>query len=590
MLTEQDFLKIEKQAIGIYQNLELKIIEEISIRIANFGYANTVVINDLRIAQEMGFLYQDIVRLVAEYNNTTVEEVSRIFYEAGEKSIKFDDKIYKEAGLQPLPLNKSESIKQMMNATIIRTAGNLQNLCMTTAVTGQTQFYNAINNAYMYTSTGVKSYTQAILDVIKEIGQQGAVIEYPSGRRMSLESATRMNIITAVNQNCGKLQEARADELGWDLMELTAHSGARPEHANWQGKIVSRSGKEGYLSLADIGYGSATGFKGINCRHDWHPYYEGSARTYTQEELEKWKNEKVTYNGKQISKYDATQIQRRMERQIRQDKKEIAGFQGILTSNTKDAKLIEDTRIQLFNTQNKLKQHNAILNDFTEQTKLRKDYSRLAISKNKKIKETLIKDDKITSRNLLQKLNINPQDYVPFGRYDPFENDIQEQTAELLKMNKLPKLSRKEYTNSKGTEVIRVVHSYHGKTADEAYKNTIKGKIQYSENTNSSFGRGIYFGDKSVKEDIISSYSGKTKDIKIINAKIDENAKILEFKDQIEYLKDLNNRLSKLPDDLKKVYEKETSLLYMLDGIDGIKIKSNQYYCIYNRGVLIIDE
>ena len=168
--------------------------------------------------------------------------------------------------------------------------------------------------------------------------------------------------------------------------------------------------------------------------------------------------------------------------------------------------------------------------------------------------------------------------------------DIQEQTAELLKMNKLPKLSRKEYTNSKGTEVIRVVHSYHGKTADEAYKNTIKGKIQYSENTNSSFGRGIYFGDKSVKEDIISSYSGKTKDIKIINAKIDENAKILEFKDQIEYLKDLNNRLSKLPDDLKKVYEKETSLLYMLDGIDGIKIKSNQYYCIYNRGVLIIDE
>lgn len=379
MLTEQDFLKIEKQAIGIYQNLELKIIEEISIRIANFGYANTVVINDLRIAQEMGFLYQDIVRLVAEYNNTTVEEVSRIFYEAGEKSIKFDDKIYKEAGLQPLPLNKSESIKQMMNATIIRTAGNLQNLCMTTAVTGQTQFYNAINNAYMYTSTGVKSYTQAILDVIKEIGQQGAVIEYPSGRRMSLESATRMNIITAVNQNCGKLQEARADELGWDLMELTAHSGARPEHANWQGKIVSRSGKEGYLNLDDIGYGRATGFKGINCRHDWHPYYEGSARTYTQEELEKWKNEKVTYNGKQISKYDATQIQRRMEKQIRNDKKQLAGLQGILKSNTNDNRLILETRTDFAKHSLIYKTHQNELDDFIQQTSLVKDNSRLYI-------------------------------------------------------------------------------------------------------------------------------------------------------------------------------------------------------------------
>ena len=180
MLTEQDFINIEKQAIGIYQNLELQIIEEIATRIANFGYANTVAINNLRIAEEMGFVYQDIIRLVAEYNNTTEEEVNRIFYEAGEKSLKFDDEIYKEAGLTPLPLKQSESIKQIMNATIIRTAGNLQNLCMTTATTGQTQFINAINNAYLYTTTGVKSYTQAIIDEIKSIGQQGAIIQYPS--------------------------------------------------------------------------------------------------------------------------------------------------------------------------------------------------------------------------------------------------------------------------------------------------------------------------------------------------------------------------------------------------------------------------
>lgn len=180
MLNEKDFINIERQANQIYSNLELDIIEEIATRIANFGYANTVVINNLRIAQEMGFLYQDIVRLVAEYNNTTVEEVNKIFYDAGEKTLKSDDKIYKEAGLNPVPLQQSESIKQIMNATIQRTSGNLQNLCMTTANTAQTQFYNAINNAYMYTSTGVKSYTQAILDEIKNISKQGAVITYPS--------------------------------------------------------------------------------------------------------------------------------------------------------------------------------------------------------------------------------------------------------------------------------------------------------------------------------------------------------------------------------------------------------------------------
>ena len=378
MLSEKDFAKIERQANQLYANLELDIIEEIAIRIANFGYANTVVINDIKIAQEMGVLYQDIVTLVAKYNNTSFEEVNRIFTEASETSLNYDDKIYKEAGLNPKPLSQSESIKQTMNATIERTAGNLQNLCMTTANTAQTQFYNAINSAYMSTSTGVKSYTQAILDEIKNISKQGAMIQYPSGARRSVESAVRMNVITSINQNCGKLQEIRANELGWDLMELTAHSGARPEHANWQGKIVSRSGQKGYLNLRDIGYGEPTGFKGINCRHDWYPYYKGSARTYTQKELSKWKNEKVEYNGQKISKYEATQKQRAFERQIRQDKKNLKAQQAILTSNNKDID-IEQVQNEIRNIKAAQKDHNAQLNDFLKQTGLNKDNSRLVI-------------------------------------------------------------------------------------------------------------------------------------------------------------------------------------------------------------------
>lgn len=378
MLTEQDFIKIEKQANQLYANLELDIIEEIATRIANFGYANTVVINDIKIAQEMGFLYQDIVRLVAEYNNTTVEEVNKIFYDAGEKTLKSDDKIYKEAGLNPVPLQQSESIKQIMNATIQRTSGNLQNLCLTTANTAKTQFINAMNNAYIYVSTGVKSYTSAIIDEIRILSSQGAMIEYPSGARRSLESAVRMNIVTSVNQNCGKLQELRADEMGWDLMEITAHSGARPEHAHWQGKIVSRSGQKGYLSLRDIGYGEATGFKGINCRHDWHPYHKGSARAYSQEQLTAWRNEKVEYNGKKISKYEATQKQRYFERKIRQNKKDLKAQQAILTSNDEniDIKQVQD---EIRNIKANEKANREALDNFLKQTGLRKDNSRLVI-------------------------------------------------------------------------------------------------------------------------------------------------------------------------------------------------------------------
>lgn len=378
MLTEKDFFNIEKQANKIYADLELQIIEEIATRIANFGYANVVVLNNIRIAQEIGVLYEQIIQLVASYNNTSYEKIAEIFEEAGAETIKKDDLIYKEAGLNPVPIKRSRPIMQIVSATIEKTAGNLQNLCMTTANTAQTQFYNAINLAYMEVSTGVKSYTQSFIDALRKIGQQGAVIEYPNGRKRSIESAVRTNILTGVNQTCGKMQEMRANEVGWDLMEITAHSGARPDHAKWQGKIISLSGQRGYLSKRDIGYGEATGFKGINCRHDWYPYYKGSTRTYTQNELNKWKNEKVTYNGKKYTKYDATQEQRKIERAIRQDKKELVAQQKLLTSKNKDIN-IEEVKTEIKNIQARQKEHNDILNNFLDQTGLRKDYSRLVI-------------------------------------------------------------------------------------------------------------------------------------------------------------------------------------------------------------------
>lgn len=381
MLTEKDFLNIEKQAINLYSDLELEIIEEIATRIANVGYANTVVINDIKIAQEMGLMYQDIIELVADYNNTSYENIYKIFKEAGIQSINYDDLIYKSSGLNPTSVTQSYSMLQLLEATAKNTNYNLSNLVMTTASTAQIQFYNLMNRAYMEVATGVKSYSQSILDAIKVLSNEGSYIEYPSGAKRSIESAVRTNILTSTSQMCGKLQEIRADEMGWDLMELTAHSGARPSHAEWQGGIVSRSGQAGYLSLNDIGYGTVTGFKGINCRHDWRPYYPGSPRTYTEEDLETLKNETVTYNGEKVSKYEATQIQRKMERQIRNDKRQLSGLQGILTSTTDDNKLIEDTRTEFGKRSLIYKTHQNELDDFIKQTSLKKDSTRTYIGK-----------------------------------------------------------------------------------------------------------------------------------------------------------------------------------------------------------------
>lgn len=365
MLTEKDFIRLERQASELYGDLELEIIQEIAERIANVGYMNTVAYNNTIILQEMGYLYDDIIKLVAEYNETSVTQIREIFESAGVRSIKRDDVIYKLAGLKPNEI--SESMKRLIERRADQTSYNLIRLTRTTASEGQMQFIQGINQAYLETSTGAKSYTQSITDVVRRICKNGAYVQYPSGAKRSIESATRMNILTATNQMSGELQLERGRDLGWDLYEVTAHSGARPEHAEWQGKVYTEK------ELYDIcGYGSILGLCGINCRHTFRPYYKGSTKAYTSKELREMKNSKVEYNGAKISEYEASQIQRSYERQIRESKKEIAGLKGLQNSEV-------DIKTEMQQAKARLKNRNAKLNDFLDQTGFRKDNSRLVI-------------------------------------------------------------------------------------------------------------------------------------------------------------------------------------------------------------------
>lgn len=371
MLEEKDFDNIEEKSNKLYEALELLIIIEIAKRIAKVGYKNTKTYNSMAIILQMGILNKNINKIIKKYNIENSETIKNIFVKASNKTLKKDIKIYKMIGINPKEI--TPDMKRLVERSANKTIQNLISLTGTTASTSQIQFIEALNKAYLETSTGIKSYTQAINDVVKKVSKQGAIVQYPSGAKRSLESATRSNILTATNQMSAELQLEYAEKNGYDLFEVTAHSGARPEHAEWQGKVYTKQ------ELYDkCGYGTITGLCGINCKHNFSPYYKGSTRTYSNKELKDYKNEKVTYNGKEISKYNASQMQRAMERNIRNNKKEIAGLQGILLSNNKDIdrKEIEDN---LQKVKNKLKQNNSKLNDFVKQTDSKKDYSRLII-------------------------------------------------------------------------------------------------------------------------------------------------------------------------------------------------------------------
>ena len=108
-------------------------------------------------------------------------------------------------------------------------------------------------------------------------------------------------------------------------MEVTAHAGARPSHAEWQGRRYSLSGKsKEYPSLEEAtGYGTGDGLKGWNCRHDFYPVFEFSPPAYTEEQLANIDPPPIEYNGKTLTYYECTQKQRVMETAMRKTKREI---------------------------------------------------------------------------------------------------------------------------------------------------------------------------------------------------------------------------------------------------------------------------
>ncbi len=290
MLTPDYLKNVSDDAERLYARLENNIIKDIVRRLKNTDFEMTESAKfQIQVAQESGKLYDEIIGEVSKNAGVSEKAVKKIFENSAIEALSFDDKIYKAHGLNPIPIKQSESMLQLLKSTLNKTNGSLYNLTLTTANTSQQKFIEVCNDAYMEISSGAFDYNTAISKAIKQFGD--VQVEYDSGYKLNIQSAVKRAVMTGVNQTCLKMQEMRAEEMGCDLVEVTAHAGARPEHAEWQGKIYSRSGKsKKYPDLVEVtGYGTGPGLGGWNCRHNMFPYFEGTVRTYTDKELEELK-------------------------------------------------------------------------------------------------------------------------------------------------------------------------------------------------------------------------------------------------------------------------------------------------------------
>lgn len=340
----------------IYAQLETDILQDMARRIARLGKITDATKWQAQMLAEAGGMRKNIRKILAKYDRAIVRQIEKTITEALERSAKNDNRIFKAATGRTV----SDMNAQQMLATIQKCHSDLSRLTLTTAATTQTQFVREANRVYMNVQSGAFDYDTSMKDAADELAKRGiTTVQYENGRPVtrSIESAVRMNILTSVNQTAASQTLNNAEELGVEKFEVTAHIGARPEHEAWQGKIFTK--KELY---SVCGLGSVTGLCGINCRHSFYPYFEGMAEHYTEKDLDEMANEKVSYNGHEMTRYEAEQRERQIERNIRKYKRQAL---------TEEAAGVDNTAAR-----RKLGEWQAKARDFTKQTGIERDRAR----------------------------------------------------------------------------------------------------------------------------------------------------------------------------------------------------------------------
>lgn len=325
MITPEQLEAMVENLIKIYQDIEDDLLANIAGRLSILDEVpqDSIAQWHLDKLQQLGGLRRENIRIISSRAGKTLQEIEKILTNAGYQALEFDERIYQMAisegflTASPLPLSASPGIRQLIQAAIDNTR-NYMNLINTTALESANQaFLDAVNKVYLEGSLGITDYNTSVRNAVRKLADQGitgATYVTQAGRiiRNHLDVAVKRCIVTSTRQTTGKLKIQRAREMGSNLVEVSSHIGARPEHAVWQGKIYSiEGGTAKYPNLAaSTGYGTVTGLKGANCGHDFWAYVEGlSEQTHFPYDLEE--NAKV---------YEQSQQQRKLEREIRKQK------------------------------------------------------------------------------------------------------------------------------------------------------------------------------------------------------------------------------------------------------------------------------
>lgn len=337
---------LPEELAELFRALELVLLDEICSRLKVADELNEVTVQDIKALRAHGIDLKKIKKAIQKATGISEQKLNKLLDDVVERNQQYYTNVIDLAHItQPETLVSIEDTWAIYQQTkrdlrnITQSMGFLVDAGRTMLPPAKAYQW-ALDSAALQVQSGAINYNQAIKTAVKELADSGLkVVDYESGHRDHVDVAVRRAVMTGVSQICAKYTEQSSEYLDTPYFEVSAHVGARDKpgpspwssHKDWQGRVYSVRVGDIYPSIYDVcGLGAVDGLEGINCRHRRFPWVEGvSERTYTNEQLEHIDDDHgCTFDGKDYTAYEATQMQRRIERTVRKLKREKAAYKA----------------------------------------------------------------------------------------------------------------------------------------------------------------------------------------------------------------------------------------------------------------------
>lgn len=347
MLTPEQIAALQDAVSHITDPINDFLIDDIARRISEAGQLTSTAAYQVWQAQQMGLSQRQLKKELRKCLKVSNRELRKLLTQIAEVGYEFD--IKRLPFVQAVPFSANESLQQIVAAAVALAGESFTNMTKTLGMVDpfgralplQDVYRSCTDFAFKQVLTGAADYNTAIRTACANIAKYGVrTIDYENGAHTSLEAAVRRNIMGGLGLMNEQIEQQNHDDLGSDGWEISAHANSAPDHEPIQGKQYSDAEYTALNNSLVRRIGT------LNCGHVAFPIILGvNSPQYTADQLRQFREENergITYQGKHYTGYEATQMQRKIERSIRAQKNRI-----LVDEATGDAEKLQTDRIKL---------------------------------------------------------------------------------------------------------------------------------------------------------------------------------------------------------------------------------------------------